>query len=84
MKLSKSQRLFIKIGEFNFMIGELKRMYRLDKLERIDKTRAYYAKNIKNFKKRREKLLREAVRAADEELDKAWHEGLSVGVDWTI
>lgn len=82
MKLSKAQRLFVQVGRIDYLLMNVKEFYKYDKrhgiLVRDDASR------INGLKEKRKKLIREAVRAADEELDKAWHEGLSVGVDWTI
>lgn len=82
MKLSKSQRLFVQIGRIDYLLLQIREFYKYDKrhgiLVRDDASR------IKRLKDKRKKLIREAVRAADEELDEAWHEGLCVGCDYEI
>lgn len=82
MKLSKSQRLFINAGYMTRLIDEMKAWYKYDKRHGVHTS--VDSKTIKLMKRKRKKLIREAVRAANEELDEAWHEGLSVGVDYTI
>lgn len=78
MKLTKSQRLFIEAGESLAKEKELKRILAMGF------TTEHTPSSIAAHKRRKKELIREAVRAADEELDEAWHEGLSVGMDWTI
>lgn len=82
MKLTKSQRLFVKVGRIEYHIDHLKSFYKHDKL--TGAMLECYAHRMKELKEKRKKLIREAVMAANDELDEAWHEGLSVGVDWTI
>lgn len=78
MKLTKSQRLFIKVGE----------ALAFEKYWRSTHAMGITAKHVPSaiaaYKRRKKKLIREALLVYGEELDEAWHEGLSTGVDYTI
>lgn len=77
MKLTKSQRLFIKIGEALAKEKIQRQIYELDcklgvsSCEVMEKN----AKAIAVTKRKRKKLIREAVFEAQVELDEAYHKG---------
>lgn len=78
MKLSKAQRLFIKIGRIEYLLSNLKSYYEYDKRNglKVD----WYADRMKELKDKRKKLIREAVEAAQDEYLKAYNEGYGDGV----
>ena len=66
MKLTKAQRLFIKVGE---ALADEK-LYKWYHESDED-----YSKEISKAKRKRKKLIREAVLEAQVELDEAYHNG---------
>lgn len=70
MKLTKSQRLFIKAGE----------ALATEKLDKYyDKFLSGYSKEISEDKRKRKKFIREAIKAYDEELLDKHTEGFNFG-----
>lgn len=68
MKLTKSQRLFVKVGEFNEEIAYCKWVYKGTEAPDV-------ASRIGQLKKKRKKLLREAVLEAQAEFEEAYRNG---------
>lgn len=82
MKLSKAQRLFIKIGRIEYWLNHIKRYYEYDKRNglKVD----CYADRMKELKEKRKKLIREALEASAEESQQVFDEGVSLGHCWSI
>lgn len=84
MKLSKSQRLFIQAGYMTRLLVEMKAWYKYDKRHGVHTSAD--AKAIKIIKKKRKKLIREAVEATQDEYQNFYEEGLRAGyeLEWDI
>lgn len=84
MKLSKSQRLFIKIGRIEYLLNNLKNYYEYDKRNglKVD----CYADRMKELKGERKKLIREALTESCDEYQQLFDEGLRAGyeLEWEI
>lgn len=70
MKLSKSQRLFIKAGYMTRLLHEMKAWYKYDKRHGVHTSAD--AKAIKIIKQKRKKLIREASFESFKEHGKVW------------
>lgn len=78
MKLSKSQRLFIKAGESLAKEKELKRILAMGF------TTEHTPSSIAAHKRRKKELIREALKASYDEWEEAYKLGIAVGCDWEI
>ena len=84
MKLTKSQRLFIKVGLALAEEKQERLMYKLDCFGEPYFTREELAKAIATAKRKRKKLIREAVMEARDELDESYRAGVEVGDYWSV
>lgn len=82
MKLSKSQRLFVRIGRIDYYLSHIKSYYKYD--ERVGLTVDCYTERLKQLKELRKKLIREALIESAEEHRKSFDLGLAVGCDWEV
>lgn len=77
MKLTKSQRLFIKVGEELYQEKYERYLYSLYEGGRMDVLGEEVGTVIANHKRKRKKLLREAIEAAKIENETIYGEGLA-------
>ena len=77
MKLTKSQRLFIKAGEELYQEKYERHIYSLYEGGRINYLGDEFGTIIANHKRKRKKLLREAIEAAKIENETIYGEGLA-------